>query len=71
MITAQINCFIFFNRLDVDALEKQGHGIPSCNQAWEENKGEKGRRRRNAALKDAGLEMGGLDSFFFKEHQFI
>lgn len=49
----------------MDVLEKQQHGVPSCNQAWEENKGERG--RRNAALKDAGPEMGGLDSFFFKK----
>lgn len=71
-MTAQLNYYFFFKNKflsrgggDGDALEKQGHGVPSCSQAWEENKGGRG-RRRNASLKDADPGMGGLDSFLFK-----
>lgn len=72
MITAQLNGFLFFtnkflNRQDGDALEKQEHGVPSYSHIWEENKGRRG--RKNASLKDADPEMGGLDSFLFKNCQ--
>lgn len=49
------------NSLFGDVLEKQGHSVPSCGQAWQENEG--GRGRRNPSLRDASLEMGALDSF--------
>lgn len=72
MITVQRNDFLFFtnkflNRQDGYALEKQEHGVASCSHIWEEYKGQRG--RKNASLKDADPEMGGLDSSLFKNCQ--